>query len=66
VFLGVLQADIFGISEGILETTGTGNLYARQLVTIIMTVLKISFSAKLHIKILGNMPVSREKFSKYW
>jgi hypothetical protein len=44
VFLGVLQADIFSISDGILETTRAGNLYARQLVTIIMTVLKVSFS----------------------
>jgi len=44
VFFGVLKADIFSISDGILETTGTGNLYARQLVTIIMTVLKVSFS----------------------
>lgn len=63
--LGVLQADMFSISDRFLETV-TGNLYARQLITIIMTVLKVCFSAKLHVKILGNISVSREKFSKYW
>ena len=62
--LGVLQADMFSISDRFLETTGTGNVYARQLTTIIMTVLKVCFSAKLHVKILGNISVSIEKFSK--
>jgi len=56
---------MFSISDRFLETV-TGNLYARQLITIIMTVLKVCFSAKLHVKILGNISVSREKFSKYW
>jgi hypothetical protein len=51
VFLSVLQAHIFSISDRILETTVTGNLYARQLVTIVMVVLKVDFSAKLDIKL---------------
>lgn len=49
--LGVLQADMFSISDRFLDTTGTGNVYARQLITIIMTVLKVCFSAKLHVKV---------------
>lgn len=63
MFFGVLQADIFSISDRIPETTGTVNLYARLFVQIIMTALKVSLYAKLHIKILGNIPVSGEKFS---
>jgi hypothetical protein len=39
--IGVLQADIFSVSDRILDTAGTGNLYARQLFAIIMIVLKV-------------------------